>query len=432
MRAVTPPRALTLVIAFLAAFATILAPTSRSAAEPVERKRAIVLLEFSDSALSDIDELRASARSVFFEAPGSVARYLETQSQGAYRSVPAGDGVFGPYTLDAKATCDPGMLAKEAWGRLPSDVKVDDVSIVFPNDKARCGWGGLAQMPGDTSWFPGGLHITTARHEIGHNLGFPHHYRHVCGEGNLVDCKQEEVSRRTPMGGGGGEIGFSAPELLHKDWVPKDRRVSVSTSTTLRLTPLHAAKSTSGVRVAEVPLTDKDSLVIEYRTPDKSTVDEGGSRSVNVYRVHDKRYNGSVLLDSRVVGGSGWDAFLPAGKAMSDTAAKVSIAVQSTAEDAAEVRITIGDEAAPESVTPTTPSTTTPVQPSTTQAAPPTDADRLHGANDTVPSESPKVQQGALANTGVTLPPGFLIVLAIVLVLTGVLLTGLALRRRRS
>jgi hypothetical protein len=428
VRAVTPPRALTMVIALLAAFATILTPTAQSGAEPVARKRAIVLLEFSDSKLSNVEGLRADARSVFFDAPGSVARYYETQSQGAYRSVPAGEGVFGPFTLDAKAACDTGMLASEAWARIPSDVKVDDVSIVFPNDKAGCGWGGLAQMPGNTSWFPGWLDVTTARHEIGHNLGFPHHFRHVCVNGNLIDCKQEENSRRTPMGGGGGEIGLSAPELLHKDWVPKDRSVSVSASTTVRLTPLHAAKDKSGVRVAEVPLGDKDSLVVEYRTPEKSTVDEGGSRSVNVYRVHDKRYNGSVLLDVRVGGENGWAAFLPAGKTMTDTAAKVSIAVQDTTADAAEVRIAIGDAVGSEPVSPKAPSTTSPVKSSTSEAARP--SDRLHAVNDTVPSESPKVQQGSLANTGASLHPGFLIALAIVLVLTGTLLTGLAVRRR--
>jgi hypothetical protein len=204
----------------------------------------------------------------------------------------------------------------------------------------------------------------------------------------------------------------------------------VSASTTVRLTPLHAAKDKSGVRVAEVPLTDKDSLVVEYRTPDKSTLDEGGSQSVNVYRVHDKHYNGSVLLDVRVGGENGWAAFLPAGKTMTDTAAKVSIAVQGTTADAAEVRITIGDAAGPESVSPKAPSTTTSVKSSTSQAAPPSDADRLHAVNDTVPSESPKVQQGSLANTGASLHPGFLIALAIVLVLTGILLTGLAVRRR--
>jgi hypothetical protein len=144
--------------------------------------------------------------------------------------------------------------------------------------------------------------------------------------------------------------------------------------------------------------------------------------------VHDKRYNGSVLLDVRVGGENGWAAFLPAGKTMTDTAAKVSIAVQDTTADAAEVRIAIGDAVGSEPVSPKAPSTTSPVKSSTSEAARP--SDRLHAVNDTVPSESPKVQQGSLANTGASLHPGFLIALAIVLVLTGTLLTGLAVRRR--
>lgn len=439
MRVITPPRALTLVIAIAAALATTLVPAAESRAQqPTTRKLGIVLLQFSDSKLDKVDEVRKTVKSLFFEAPDSAAKYYETQSRGARRSAPAaGDGVFGPFTIDHAAACDSGLLKKEASARIPADVKADDIAIVFPNGKAGCGWAGLGQMPGNTTWFPAEwLSQAAVLHEVGHNLGFDHQLRDVCAEGKLTNCKEEGCSVRTPMGCGGNELGLSAPELVHTGWLPADRRVSPTTSGSVRLVPLHAPYGTAGVRAIDVPLGNDDRLVVEYRTPDKATVDRSVFQGVNIYRVSGKKYSDARIVDGTPPADDGGLNSLPVGKTLGDLAAKVSVTVDSETADGAEVRISFGDAAPPTASSNAQPANaappTTVTAPPSTPAAAAKVADKLHDVKDAVPFEAPKVEQATLAATGASTPVGLLIVLAVCLVLAGTVLTGLTLRRRRS
>ncbi|WP_179115565.1 MULTISPECIES: LAETG motif-containing sortase-dependent surface protein [unclassified Streptomyces] len=136
-------------------------------------------------------------------------------------------------------------------------------------------------------------------HEFGHNQGFGHHERDECPDGDLDGCTTGEgYSDKTPMGSGGPGVGFNAPELISRGWLPGGQAVTVKKSATFTLSPLHSGQA-GGVRVLDIPL-GKDRLVAEYRNEDPAYTDDNldaAIEGVYAYLAPEGDYNNSRPLD---------------------------------------------------------------------------------------------------------------------------------------
>ncbi|MFJ1706929.1 hypothetical protein [Kitasatospora sp. NPDC088346] len=429
--------------------------TPAAAADPGPQttdRHIVVLVNFRSAKLTEPDVDRQEARSRFFGPTGSLASYYAANSGGRFAVAPAkGDGVLGPFDLDMdNATCDTNKMAELARKALPADVTYDHVSIVIPSTKA-CQWWGLGHQPGSVTWLQEGAVKDTAAivHEVGHNLGLAHQEWHVCTPGSFTACTADGYSARTPMGGGGEKKGLSAPELLALKWLTPQQTTTPTATATVRLTPLHAAANTSGVRAIDLPLgSGGDRVVVEYRTPDAGTPDINVAQGVVVYRVPKGRYDHAVMItnskrDDKTTVGS-----FKAGAALTDTANGLSIGVTGSTAAGAEVRITLGNGSTPDpnpgptsSASPSRPGTgTTPTHTAAPTSAQPTptrsagDGDDATDIGSTAlpprPTETTTTGGAAsLAHTGadVTVPA----VLGSTLVLGGGAL-ALLLRRRRA
>ncbi|MGW6918010.1 hypothetical protein ACWGB8_29985 [Kitasatospora sp. NPDC054939] len=328
--------------------------TPAAAADPGPQKtdrHLVVLVNFRNAKLVEPDVDRQEARNRFFGPTASLASYYAANSGGRFSVVPAkGDGVIGPFDLDMdNSTCDSRKMADLARKAVPSDVTYDHVSIVIPSTKA-CQWWGLGYQPGNVTWLQEGAVKDTAAivHEVGHNLGLAHQEWHVCTPGSFTACTADGHSARTPMGGGGEKKGLSAPELLAQKWLTPQQTTTPTATTTVRLTPLHAAPNTPGTRAVDLPLgSGGDRVVVEYRTPDPGTPDLNVAQGVVVYRVPKGRYDHAVMItnskrDDRTTVGS-----FKGGAPLTDTASGLSISVTGTTAAGAEVQVTLGTGATP-------------------------------------------------------------------------------------
>ncbi|GGT14417.1 hypothetical protein GCM10010222_65500 [Streptomyces tanashiensis] len=332
----------------VAAAQALFASPVAAAPELVDR-HAVVLVNFKNRPLADAQKTHDLAVQNFFGAGDSLASYYAENSGHRMSVVPAeGDGVFGPFTidLDDSAACETGKIAELAR-KAVSDVTYDRISVVFRTD--FCGnWWGLGSQPGPVTWFHEGAVADKAAlyHELGHNLGFAHQERELCPAGTLTDCTRDGYSRRTPMGAGGAKKGLSAPELLAHQWLTTLQTVTPTGSTTVRLTPLHAA-GTSGVRAVDLPLNAQgDRIVVEYRIPDATTRDIDVAQGVNFYHVPEGRYDHAVMVSNAQRDDTSDSGSFAAGStSLTDTAAQLSISVERVSATGADVRIRLGADA---------------------------------------------------------------------------------------
>ncbi|WP_371501757.1 hypothetical protein OG871_32795 [Kitasatospora sp. NBC_00374] len=402
--------------------ALLAAPAAAEPAPQTVDHRAVVLVNFRNLALADPRKAHDQAVQNFFGTGDSLATYYARNSGNRMSIVPAqGDGVFGPFTIDMddSSACDTGKMVDLARKTIP-DVTFDHISVVFHTDHCS-DWWGLGSMPGPNTWFHEGAVADKAAvvHEAGHNLGLAHQERRVCTAGSFTACTADGYSDRTPMGGGGERKGLTAPELLSQKWLTAQQVTTPSATTTMHLTPLHAA-GTSGVRAVDLPLgTGGDRVVVEFRAPDSATADRDVAQGVDVYRVPAGRYDRAVMIsnvkhDDKAAAGS----FTTAGTALSDSSAHLSISVTRATAAGADVHIQFGDgSGTPPTGGPTTPAPTptltasTSAQPShsaTAPASPSPDQPDDHAAIGSTPSplpsgttpSTPRTDGGSLASTG--------------------------------
>ncbi|WP_143664410.1 hypothetical protein [Streptomyces sp. NRRL B-24572] len=340
-RASTPIAAVTASVLLLGS-PLLAGSAAADTADPVVVRQAVVLVEFKNLKLADADKARTAAVQNFFGTGNSLTSYYTKTSQNRVKIVPAkGDGVLGPFTLDMDDTsaCDHRKIAELARKAI-ADVPYDRVSIAFRTDYCKSWWG-LGSMPGQVTWFhEGALSDTTAViHEIGHNLGLGHQVREHCAVGSFTGCSEDGYSNRSPMGAGGAKKGLSAPELLSQKWLTAQEVASPAATTTVHLTPLHAA-ATSGTRAVDVPYgSGGDRLMVEYRVPAAGTSDEEITRGVNVYRVPGGNYGRAVMITNEKETEGATDGSVPAGSALTDTATGLSVSVVRTTATGADVRI---------------------------------------------------------------------------------------------
>ncbi|MEU6057713.1 LAETG motif-containing sortase-dependent surface protein [Streptomyces sp. NPDC047097] len=341
------------------------APAAQAAEDgpaPVRNRVLVVIAEFKDAQHVDTEALRQDAAREYFDGSQSIAGYYTKVSQGAFTYVPAAEEkVVGPYTLDLpQKPCDAGAVNKAAREAAAAAGYVekedyDSISVLQPGEGSECGWLGLGSMPGPNTWLQvgkGKIGKTAMVHEFGHNQGFNHHKRDECPGGDLSRCTTAEGhSGRTPMGGGGTGVGFVAPELISKGWLPGGQAVTVEKSATFTLKPLYGGAA-GGVRALDIPLGDggKDRLVVEYRHEDAGYADdENGNldadvEGVHAYLVPEGDYNNSRLLDPTPGTGKG-DA--EAITSLTDAANKVGVKVVKSGGGSATVSVSLGGVPAP-------------------------------------------------------------------------------------
>ncbi|WP_405851633.1 LPXTG cell wall anchor domain-containing protein [Streptomyces sp. NBC_00090] len=288
------------------------ATSSAHSAEPTaeQRRALVVVVNFKDAEHPDTDLIKENARSRYFSGSMSLAGYYSKVSQGAFTYVPAvTEQVVGPYELDLPQNpCNAGAVNAATRKALQEDGFVegddyDSLSIIQPGSKSKCAWSGLGSVPGPNTWINLGEHDEVGEalliHEFGHNQGFGHSEREVCADGDVSRCTSGGDSRMTPMGGGGSGVGFSAPELISRGWLPGGQAVTVEKSATYKLSPLYGDGG-DGVRALDIPMGE-DRLVIEYRRPDPGYRNRAGvldaeAEGVHAYRVPGGNYNHARLI----------------------------------------------------------------------------------------------------------------------------------------
>ncbi|MFE4620345.1 LPXTG cell wall anchor domain-containing protein [Streptomyces sp. NPDC056747] len=333
-------------------------------------RHAVVLVNFRNRALVDPQQAHDRAVQNFFGSTDSLASYYAKNSGNRMSVVPAkGDGVFGPFTLDLDdaAACNNHDIAEAALKKV-ADVEYDHVSIVIHTDYCK-NWWGLGEQPGSTTWFheQALADKTAIIHELGHNLGFHHQDHEVCTTGSFTGCTRDNYSHRTPMGAGGDHKGLTAPELISRKWLTTQQTATPSTTTTVHLTPLHAAGG-SGVRAIDLPLgTGGDRIVVEYRAPKSGTSDIDVPRGVNVFRVPQGNYGNAVMISNSKASDAVTKGSLALDTAFSDTGAQLTISVarDGVAADGADVRVQFGASGGAAAPKPTAskPTTTAPTKP---------------------------------------------------------------------
>lgn len=328
-------------------------PDSAQAAAPsVKRKILPVLVEFSDASFQFPDKVKASTPDTYFGSKkDSAASFLSEVSRGRYTVVPAVTEQFlGPIKLDLSAAgCPHGQIntmtrAELAKRGLVAGEDYDSLSMVFPAQKTNCPWAGLATQPGPTTWinlYGTASGIDVVGHELGHNLGFRHQGRFLCTSGDLTACRSEGSSYKSIMGGGGYRSGFTSPEMIHAGWL-SDSTIKVTKSGIYTLRPLHGTGS--GTRALDIAL-GKDRLVLEYRHAAGSF--DATIEGVHAYRVPAGTYSGASLIDTTTANKTAANdapANVDAVKKLTDRANRVSVAVVSSGNGTAKIKVALNGD----------------------------------------------------------------------------------------
>ncbi|OEV05190.1 LAETG motif-containing sortase-dependent surface protein [Streptomyces oceani] len=336
-----------------AAVVTGVLPGAAHADEGTEtREMAVVMVNFSDSKIEKPEETRKRVQERYFGQSESINTFYDDMTNGRFQFTPAqaDQPVIGPVDIPMAARCETGRmntlvqeeLRKQGLDREKGDYR--HLSMVFPDDKTKCGWGGLGSVGGPYSWIPTfGLDQTTLSHEIGHNFGFGHQMRLRCQDGDLANCEEDGTSGKTPMGGGGVKHGLTAPEMIHMKWLNSQEKKRLTKSGTYELRSLHERGGT-GLRALDVPMGE-NRLVVEYRHQAGKL--DAEVEGVHAYLVKDGAYQSAPLVDLTEEAASAEAPAADAIKSASDKAGQVRIDVTESGEGSATVEVSLNGEPAP-------------------------------------------------------------------------------------
>lgn len=159
----------------------------------------------------------------------------------------------------AAGSCDIQSMAEGARDYLDSrglGDSTDHLMVVFSADTKDCGFAGLGEVGGTTTWAyssPGYSGVWV--HELGHNLGFPH--ANVCNAGvtltYMATCTDVEYGNNADVMGSSTLSSFYSPSfLVDAGFLPGANTASFG-GTSMTVTLQRADRSDLGVTAVRIP-----------------------------------------------------------------------------------------------------------------------------------------------------------------------------------
>lgn len=354
-------------------------PTVAATTAMTPSKVAVILLNFSDNTTQPwtTDQVKAS---VFGATKPSDNNYYEEQSfnkVGLTGKISADGDVFGWYRIaNTTTTCDYGTWSTNAAAAAKAAgidlTGYDHIIYAFPYISS-CGWGGMGQTPGSTTWINGyATHVSIVGHELGHNFGAHHSSSYTCKDsaGATVtistSCTQDEYGDIYDIMGGGSFGSYSHMNIFHKGrvgYLAAGNTQTVTTSGTYNIAPLETGAT--GTQALRIPVIYSSTgaptmyYYLEYRkvygydsypvlyssasssvTANSSNLTNGG---ILVHMAPDYTTVQTKLLDMNPsTSGNFQDAGLITGMTFNDPVYNLSITTQSMSDTGATVQITKG------------------------------------------------------------------------------------------
>jgi hypothetical protein len=346
-------------------------PSTSTTAATGAKRIAIVLINFSNDTSEPYTP--AFAAGVAFTNATSVAAYYDATSSSQLTL--AGD-VLGWYTIPhTNANCAISTWASSANTAAAAagvDINAyDNVVYAFPT-AASCPWGGLAQMPGRSTWLngTGAMALRTMAHELGHNFGTHHASTLNCNDGGVrvslsstaSNCSTYEYGDPFTLMGQANQSQHTNLSRGNFGWLQPANTTTVSAGGDYMLTPVEDG-DTNGVRAIQIARTSSTYLTLEFRQPAVfdtflATAPVVNGISVRITAGYSVGLQ-SQLVDSTPATTSFMDAPLQAGQTLVDPVSGVSITTVSVSSAGAIVHIAFVTDPTP-APTPTSSATATP------------------------------------------------------------------------
>ena len=323
-----------------------------SAAVTATKRVAVVLINFANNTTQPYTP--AYAAGVTFTNSNSVAAYYQSNS---WNGVSLVGNVYGWFTIPDSNTagCNYSTWASSAnkaataAGIDLSSAKYEHVVYAFPSTSA-CGWSGLGNLPGRTSWAngSGAMSLRVVGHELGHNFGTHHASAYSCTEGGLrvslsattANCTSSEYGDPFTIMGNTSRRHTNR-SLTNFAWLSASSRQDVLQSGDYRLSPLYGA---DGVQMLRVQRSTSSFLTLEFRVPTGPF--DGFSATDPVVNGVTLRLTGtdasrsqSQLIDATPATTGFGDAPLTVGKTFVDPLTGVSVTTLAVSATGADVRI---------------------------------------------------------------------------------------------
>lgn len=248
-----------------------------------QRKLAVILINFSNNTSKPFT--RAYANGVVFTNANSVRAYYAEQSHGAM--VLQGttfDWVRVPYSTTGCQFQAWETAAKAALTARGVDLtSYTNFMFMFPYTSA-CTWGGLAYLPGPSSWINGTPSLRIPAHELAHNLGSHHASSLRCTTNGVrvalsATCTKAEYGDPFTTMGAAKTRHLSNLSLVQIGYMPIAATKTIVASGSYSLIK---AEYSSGVRILAIPRGDGTTMYLEYRRPYGTYFDNFSSTSAVV------------------------------------------------------------------------------------------------------------------------------------------------------
>jgi len=344
-------------------------PPSGSSGSIGAKRVAVVLLNFANDTSQPYTP--SFAAGVAFTNPDSVAAYYAETSSGLLTL--SGD-VFGWYTIpDSNANCATSTWATSATMAASAagvDLGIyDNVVYAFPT-APDCYWGGMAQLPGRSSWLngAGAMSLHVMAHELGHNFGTHHASALNCSEGgirvslsaNSASCTANEYGDPFTVMGQAVQYEHSNYSQGNFGWLQAPNTVTVVNAGDYTVAPVENSDA-SAVRALQIARTSSTFFTLEYRQPSGTfdtfppTMPVATGVSIRITYAYSSPLQ-SQLVDTVPATTSFMDAPLLVGSTLVDPLSGVSITTLAATSSGVTVRIGFGSGGQPSPTAAPTPS----------------------------------------------------------------------------